>query len=119
MKRAFLELITLMVLIGLWFGVFPLSVYAISAFEKGESNKLSIGLGLGVPYGGLGGNFEVERNRFAISGGLGYDLAGLGWAVGVKAYLNELTKTFRLRASCFYGITSVVKNNDVFVVGNR
>lgn len=85
----------------------PISVQADSAFEKERPNKISIGLG--VPYGILGGNLEIEKSRLAISGGLGYDLAGLGWAIGARAYLNEPAKTFRLRAGCFYGIVVLVE----------
>ncbi|MFH0774683.1 MAG: hypothetical protein V2A53_04205 [bacterium] len=75
--------------------------------RKEKPNKIS--LGVGIPYGMLGWNLEIEKNRFAVSGGVGRDISGLmGWAVGVRAYLNEPTKTFRLRAGCFYGIVAGV-----------
>ncbi len=95
-----------LMLTGMMIWIFPLSAQATGA-EKERPNKISIGMG--VPYGILGGNFETEKNHFAISVGLGYDLAGLGWAVGSRVYLNEPTKTFRLRASCFYGIVALAE----------
>lgn len=95
-----------LMLMGMMVWIFPLSAQAAGA-EKERPNKISIGLG--VPYGILGGNLEIEKNHFAVSGGLGYDLAGLGWAVGARVYLNEPTKAFRLRASCFYGIVALAE----------
>jgi len=101
-----------LILMGAMIWIFPLSAQAADA-EKERPNKISIGLG--VPYGILGGNLEIEKNHLAISGGLGYDLAGLGWAVGARAYLNEPTKAFRLRASCFYGIVTLAEKKNTSI----
>lgn len=103
--KKFLRAIVGGVIIGVIFS--PLRAYAGSSFEKERPHKISIGLE--VPYGILGGNLDVEKDRFAISGGLGCDLAGLGWAVGGRVYLNKPADTFRLRASCFYGIVALVE----------
>ncbi|MFH0775682.1 MAG: hypothetical protein V2A53_09390 [bacterium] len=101
-----------LILMGAMIWIFPLSAQAADA-EKERPNKISIGLG--VPYGILGGNLEIEKNHLAISGGLGYDLAGLDWAVGARAYLNEPDEAFRLRASCFYGVVALAeKKKDAY-----
>ncbi len=70
----------------------------------------SIGIGLGVPYGVLGINGEIAVHKnFSLSAGLGSTLiAGLGYAVGARAYLNPPEKKWRPRISLHYGINSMV-----------
>jgi hypothetical protein len=48
-------------------------------------DKFSIGIGIGMDYGGIGGNllFYPQRN-VGIFGGVGYAIAGVGYNVGGK-----------------------------------
>jgi hypothetical protein len=56
-----------------------------------ESDKISIGLGMGLDYGGFGGNILFyPAPKIGLFAGLGYPLAGVGYNVGVKFRL--LTK---------------------------
>lgn len=67
------------------------------------------GLGLGVPYGVLGANFETgDRTRF--SGGLGYAVVGLGWNVGVKHYFRPLSEgQGSMSLSAYYGTNTYIQ----------
>jgi hypothetical protein len=51
-------------------------------------DKLSLGLGLGMDYGGIGGQLLIYPQRnIGIFGGVGYAFAGVGYNVGAKIRL--------------------------------
>ena len=70
----------------------------------------SIGIGLGVPYGVLGINGEVAVHpHFSLSAGVGSTLfAGVGYAIGARAYLFPADKVWRPRVSVHYGVNSMI-----------
>lgn len=79
----------------------------------------SVGIGLGVPFGVFGGCLELNSPTGHLSGfvGLGTTiLAGMGWSVGVRAYLNDFYSSFQPRVSLLYGKNSllVIEKTDYF-----
>ncbi len=80
-----------------------------------ERNKFDLGLGLGIEYSGfLGAQLEYAPiSHLGIFASGGYFLAGLGWDVGLKAYLMPKikSKSFRVYATGMYGT-----NVAIFVV---
>ena len=70
----------------------------------------SVGIGIGVPYGVLGLNGEIAIHKhFSLSAGLGSTVfAGLGYAVGARAYLKPAENKWRPRISMHYGVNSLI-----------
>ena len=59
-----------------------LSVNSI-AQENSTPSKVNLGLGMGLDYGGFGRRISfVPTKSFALFGGFGYNLLGLGYNVG-------------------------------------
>jgi hypothetical protein len=53
-----------------------------------EYDKITIGLGMGLDYGGFGGNvLYYPAKNIGIFGGIGYALAGTGYNAGLKLRL--------------------------------
>jgi len=77
-----------------------------------ERNKFDLGLGLGIEYSGfLGAQLEYAPiSHLGIFASGGYFLAGLGWDVGVKAYLMPKikSKSFRVYATGMYGTNTAI-----------
>jgi hypothetical protein len=70
----------------------------------------SVGAGLGVPYGTLGVNLEINVIPYlSLSGGLGTTVyAGVGWSVGARGYFRKPGHyLWRPRLSAFYGINKI------------
>lgn len=65
----------------------------------------SAGVGLGIPYGVLGLNLELNALPvLSVSAGLGTTIfAGVGWNVGARAYFRKPGPVWRPRLSAFYG----------------
>ncbi len=62
------------------------------------------GFGLGIPYGVVGGNMQVNLNdNFALSFGLGFTPADVAYAVGARVYLNDSSHPVRPRLGFYYG----------------
>ena len=69
------------------------------AFNVNAQNELvssaksfsAIGLGLGLPYGGIGLNFTTyAADNFGLFGGIGYQFAGVGYNFGmIKDFLSS------------------------------
>lgn len=72
--------------------------------------KNSFGLGLGVPYGVLGINLDINcAPNINLSAGVGTTIfAGVGYNIGLKYYLKSIENKFRPRISAYYGINSMV-----------
>lgn len=67
------------------------------------------GLGLGIPYGLLGGNLEYSMNDYtALSGGVGIAPGGLAWSVGARLYTPAMGR-FRPRLSAYHGVVAVLE----------
>jgi len=75
-------------------------------------DKFSIGFGLGQDYGGVGGNllYYPQRN-VGLFCGLGYNLAGVGFNLGVKSRIGigSSKSHVMLYALAMYGYNAVVK----------
>ncbi len=67
-------------------------------YSKSNFYKTSIGIGLGMDYGGIGGSLLFyPQTNIGLFGGVGYAFAGLGYNVGVKIRLiteNHTSKLF-------------------------
>ncbi len=76
-----------------------------------EIKKNSFGLGLGVPYGVLGANLDVNvAPNLNLSAGIGTTvLAGIGYSFGLKYFFMPIERTFRPRISAYYGVNTVVE----------
>ena len=74
-------------------------------------DKISLGLGMGLDYGGFGGNLMIYPSQnVGIFGGLGYAFAGAGYNAGVK--LRTVPKTSLKKTSAFgilmYGYNAAI-----------
>ena len=81
-------------------------------FEPGSIKENSFGIGLGIPYGILGANADINAMpNFYFSLGLGYTLLdGIGWNVGCKYFFIPPGKSFRPRVSLSYGINTIIES---------
>jgi hypothetical protein len=79
-------------------------------------DKLSVGLGIGQDFGGFGGNilYYPQRN-FGLFCGIGYNLAGVGYNLGIKSRiaLGSSTSHLLLSALAMYGYNAVIKVADM------
>ncbi|VAW87952.1 hypothetical protein MNBD_GAMMA18-1374 [hydrothermal vent metagenome] len=84
------------------FGISTIS----SAHAQGE---LRAGLGIGIPYGILGGNLEYRANEvIALTGGVGINPAGLGWSVGARIYMPGMGN-FKPRLTALHGVVAILE----------
>lgn len=78
-------------------------------------DKVSLGLGMGLDYGGFGANIMVcPSQNVGIFGGLGYAFAGAGFNAGIK--LRAVPKTSMKKTSAF-GILMYGYNAAIAVTG--
>lgn len=77
--------------------------------EPPAVKKNSWGVGLGIPYGVLGANVDINvASNLNVSFGLGTTiLAGVGYNFGFKYFLAPIENGFRPRVLAFYGINAV------------
>ncbi len=112
MKKIFLVLLIVLVCSGL---VFSQTVKNDKA-EK-QNALVSFGLGLGVPYGVLGGIVEFSPIKYVgITGGFGYAVEGIGYSVGLRIYPLGNRKWAPM-ISAYYGIVGAILNRDTFTGG--
>lgn len=86
------------------------SFSALAFAQDEEGAPKGVGrLGLGIPYGGFGINYEHPFNdMISLQGALGY-LGGAGWSAGAKVYAMKNTgRNIRLYLSALYGTTTIV-----------
>jgi hypothetical protein len=83
--------------------------------QKEFKGKGSIGLGFGIPYGGLGINAELPLHDLVhLSGGIGTAIYVTPIAnVGSRIYLRSGDYRWRPRFSAFYGHNCFVFTNDI------
>jgi len=76
------------------------------ARDKGRA-----GVGVGIPYGGIGVNLEIKLNDyFALTTGIGSMKNYLSLIGGVKVYMFSAGHYFRPRISVYYGNIGVIAN---------
>jgi len=87
-----------------------LAVPALSA----EGNQFRLGIGVGVPYGGIGVNGEYRINNYAsVGAGLGYfQYDGPGWALGAMYYPLKNVNAFNSRLTGYLGRLGTLKWSD-------
>ena len=73
----------------------PFKSNTVSVFKTYPIDKTSLGIGLGLDYGGIGGNVLYYPHRnIGLFGGLGFAIAGIGINVGTKIrFLSPTKKT--------------------------
>ena len=79
--------------------------------ESRQTDKLSVGLGAGLDFGGFGGNIIYYPIRnVGLFGGVGYALAGAGYNVGLKyRYIPEKpTSKIDPYAMVMYGYNAAI-----------
>ena len=75
--------------------------------------NIRIGIGVGIPYGVIGANFEIDPNDYlGLTAGLGISpvSADPGWVFGGRFYLSEREATTRFRLTLLHGIVGFVTN---------
>lgn len=78
-------------------------------------DKISIGLGIGQDYGGFGGSFLYYPQRnFGLFFGIGYNLAYVGYNLGIKSRiaLGSSTSHVLLSFLAMYGYNAVIRVQD-------
>ena len=78
-------------------------------------DKTSIGLGLGLDYGGFGGNLlYYPQKNIGLFCGIGYNLVKVGFNLGIKSRipLGSSTNHISLSALAMYGYNAVIKVED-------
>ena len=78
-------------------------------------DKFSIGLGIGQDYGGFGGNFlYYPQKNFGLFFGIGYNLASVGYNLGIKSRIAVGSSTSRVLLSflAMYGYNAVIRVQD-------
>lgn len=90
---------------------FYFSVYSQQLLREKEPINNSFGIGIGVPYGIIGGNIDLNIiSNINGSFGLGTTyFAGASYNVGLKLFFTNALEVFRPRVFIFYGINSVDK----------
>jgi hypothetical protein len=80
----------------------------------------SIGLGLGIPYGVLGVNADINIvPNVNISLGIGTTiLAGVGYNIGLKYFFSPVENPLRPRISAYYGTNEVSELTRMYTYGN-
>ena len=76
------------------------------------ADKSSLGIGLGLDYGGYGACFTIyPQKNIGVFGGIGYALAGLGYNVGLKARVlfNNKKPSASLFVAGMYGYNTAFK----------
>jgi len=101
---------TLLLIFGALF-LFSISIYSQQISKEKEPLNNSFGIGIGVPYGIIGGNIDLNIiSNINGSFGLGTTyFSGASYNVGLKLFFTNALQVFRPRAFIFYGINSVDK----------
>jgi hypothetical protein len=105
-------------------GPYP-AIYQKSDISRFEQIKYpstgSIGLGMGVPYGGIGINGEIAIYKyFSLSGGIGSTgIAGSGYSAGGKVYFTSAESKWRPRISADYGINSAISVTGITEISEK
>ncbi len=87
-------------------------LFTLTFSAPAYSNQLEhvIGWGLGVPYGGIGANYELSVNDyFAPTVGLGLLPENIGWNVGARLYYPGRDAKLRGRVTALYGTNTLLK----------
>ena len=106
MKKSIVCLLVCFVLISI-----QLKAQEISSAPV-QTDKISIGIGIGQEHGGFGVNLTAYPIRsIGIFGGLGYNMVGAGYNIGLKFRLISAKPTAKVTpyAVAMYGYNAVIK----------
>lgn len=82
---------------------------AQSANTSSEKGVKSYGLGVGLPYGGMGLRLGINvADRLNLFGGAGYQLAGIGYNVGLMKDFRPIGVT-QLYVTGMYGSNAAIR----------
>lgn len=79
-------------------------------------DKFSLGLGIGQDYGGFGGSIlYYPQKNIGLFCGIGYNLAGVGYNLGIKSRIaiGSSSSHVLLSALAMYGYNAVIKVADM------
>lgn len=77
-------------------------------YGQSDHQRTFLGLGFGLDYGGFGGKVEyLPVKNFGLFGGLGFNLASVGWNVGAT-YKILPDKNVSPNLMLFYGYNAVL-----------
>ncbi len=77
---------------------------ALASSVASAASALAMGVGLGLPYGNLGVNFDIRVTRdFHFTEGIGSGYSDTGYAVGGRYYFYDLSDNMRARFTALYG----------------
>ncbi len=90
-------------------GFLVLLIYLPPFLASGQgTNKLNIGLGVGLDYGGFGSRVTYNVSpRIGAFGCLGYNLDALGYNIGVQ-FREPISERFTLFVNGMYGYNAVL-----------
>ncbi|HEY4786842.1 MAG TPA: hypothetical protein VIH57_12375 [Bacteroidales bacterium] len=91
--------------------------YAVLTHKKdgAKPSTITLGIGLGMDYGGVGGNILLyPQHNFGIFGGVGYAIAGVGFNAGAKIRFISENSTAKLQpyALAMYGYNAAIAVTD-------
>jgi hypothetical protein len=88
--------------------VFSISAYSHAQHLGSAKGNASLGIGLGLPYGGLGTKLTFNpADQFALFAGLGYNFDGLAVNAGAQ-YLFPGKKQTEFFLTAMYGYNAVI-----------
>ena len=88
----------------------PYSVLILiaSCSAVGSEKSNTVGVGVGLPFGGLGVNYERQINDYyAFTIGLGALPDNIGYLAGFRLYYPKPDSKFRGRLSVLYGVNTI------------
>jgi len=87
------------------------SIQAQEAVPTSSSfTENTIGIGLGIPYGVLGVNIDINIvPNLNFTGGIGTAIVGLGYNFGAKYFFFGVSNSFRPRVLAVYGTNTVLQ----------
>ena len=77
------------------------------------NNTSSIGIGFGLPYGGIGGNIEFLANKtIGVFAGAGYAGVDKGYNIGIKSRFKPLKNPkVRIYIEAMYGVNAFAQSH--------
>ncbi len=89
-----------------------LLIFAGSSFSANANSIENVfGVGIGLPYGGLGFNYEIGLTDYlAPTVGIGYLPDNLGWNAGIRLYYPGRDHNFRGRITALYGTNTLIED---------
>ncbi len=86
-----------------------LPIFVLAAGAKANEFEHNLGIGIGLPYGGWGLNYEFgATDYFAPTFGIG-ERRDTQWNVGFRLYYPGKSAKFRFRTTFLYGSNTIIK----------